>query len=94
MKRKIIILLILAISIVGAVFFFPCKLENDMCCLAELWSNISYEHHSLAGDHVHAMDPSDIVRRYVIPYGIFWWTSLGMGFWSLTYLINKRKNYH
>ena len=91
MKRKIVIVLILAISVIGAVVFFPYKLENDFCCLAELWSKINHEHHSHTGDHVHAIDPSELVRRYVFPYGVFWWSSLGMGFWSLTYIIKERK---
>lgn len=71
---KVIGMMLMALGVVGAVVFFPLRLDNGKTCLAhqyfvtESGYNGGYE---VTGDeHV-------LARNYVIPYGLFWWISLG-----------------
>ena len=71
-------ILLAIIGLAGAVFFFPMKFENGKTCLAQQYVGGEI---GGPGDNLMKLDHGhghDIAQDYIIPYGLIWWTSLGM----------------
>ena len=87
MKNQKTIILIFLISLIGFVLFFPVRFSDYDCCLGDLWT--------IFGNHFHA-DPQhhhgahgSLVQRYFFPFGILWWSSIALGYWSIRRLTKK-----
>lgn len=100
MTRKIVKeagILLAIIGLTGAVFFFPMKFEDGNTCLAQHYvgGEISGTgHHLMKFDHGHG---HDLAQEYIIPYGLIWWTSLGMlvfGLYLTRYKVDKQIQVH
>jgi hypothetical protein len=63
------------VSLAGGVLFFPLKINNaDTCLFQHKFSPCGATIDSTAGsDAVY----DTLIRRYLIPYGLLWWLSLG-----------------
>lgn len=74
MKKEFGMMFIL-LGLVGAALFFPLKLGEGKTCLVHQYFVGESDHdgwYAVAGDeHV-------LARTYVLPYGLLWWTSLGL----------------
>jgi len=82
-KEAWIIFVILGLS--GAVFFFPMKLDEGKTCLAQHY--ISVEASRM--DHIMSDHGHQLAQKYIIPYGLIWWSSLAMFAFGL-YLTRKK----
>jgi hypothetical protein len=101
-KVKFLILLLLIIGIAGSILFFPVNIKNRHTCLGhKLMNNQQQElnkldsdqnsmiHHTITSGH--EGHQSLLLQRYVYPFGIFWWLSLGTVF-GVIYLLFYRRN--
>jgi hypothetical protein len=100
-KRKhIFILSLLIIGIIGTVFFFPLPLGNhDTCFYHRLFSQTENHHPTESNttntSHIAAenMQHHDVLREYILPFGLFWWSSIGLTVLG-AYFLNKQSKYH
>ena len=98
-KIKFLMLLLLLIGIAGSILFFPVNINNRYTCLGD---KIVAHHQqrlneldSLEKDMIHHVNISGqsnhhdlLMQKYVYPFGIFWWLSLGvvsLGIYMLFY---------
>lgn len=90
-KGIILTFILLGVGIVGAVFFFPINFDDQYTCLYHRIFAPEYHHGfskepRLAGnaapvgeyhkDEQNEMLHSDLVKKYILPFGIIWWISL------------------
>ena len=80
-------MILIVLGLVGTVLLFPLKLDKGKTCLA---------HQYLVGESGHdgwyavAGNEHALARTYVVPYGLLWWTSLGLSGIGLYFLHLKR----
>lgn len=68
--RKIFLLIGMAVAVAGVVLFFPFNFSGEHTCL------LDHIVHAVAnGDTPHA-HPGELLGRYLIPYGLLWWSSI------------------
>lgn len=88
-RGMLLTLLLLSIGIMGAIFFFPINFNNQYTCL---YHRIFAPEHSnqlsneMTGpdetvgknqeDEIEEMMHSELVTKYVLPFGLMWWMSL------------------
>lgn len=87
MRTNSIKYLLLILSFAGFILFFPVHFSDDECCLGDTLSPLNLQYTLSSASH-HGAD--DLLHRYVFPFGLFWWTSIALGFWSLKQLITQR----
>ncbi len=62
------------VSLAGGVLFFPVKIDNaDTCLFQHRFSPCAEQVDSTAG----AATYDTLIHRYLIPYALLWWLSLG-----------------
>ena len=87
MKKRTILYSALVTGILGFFLFFPMKLCGD-CCLAEFLIHTPGPHCPLeSGSH---RGQHQMARHYVFPYGLLWWSSIGLLFWCRKRLTGQR----
>jgi hypothetical protein len=89
MTHKKIGVTLVFIGLVGALFFFPMKLENGRTCLAHQY--IRGEGFHKEGDTMIAHGHS-LAREYILPYGLVWWMSIGLAVTGFYFLRKKKTN--
>ena len=85
----ILMLILLSIGVVGGVLFFPVNFDNQYTCLYHRM--FVSEHHydtsnemantvNIDGNHhegeIDEMMHSELLDKYVLPFGLIWWISL------------------
>ncbi|OGC07431.1 hypothetical protein A2V82_10690 [candidate division KSB1 bacterium RBG_16_48_16] len=91
---KLKLYIVLGVSIIGFVVFFPFKVDDDNCCLGEAMSAAHPAHqqnHAHENMEQHKRDYHHLARQYVFPYGLLWWASILLGYWSVSRLYKERK---
>ena len=61
------------VALAGVILFFPINLSGEHTCL------LDYIVHAVAtasNEHAPHSHPGELLGRYLIPYGIFWWSSI------------------
>lgn len=89
-NRKIIIIALI-LGAIGTILFCPMKMESGATCL---FHRIKGAEIKYIPDHVHSMERSHLMlQRYLVPFGLAWWLSLGVFVLSLYQLkVLKRKS--
>lgn len=91
---RILIYLLILSGVVGTVLFFPINLGNEHTCLyhrifskengihpsTPRYSSISGSNNQVSQDRSqeHLVQQKQLLDKYVIPYGLSWWGSLGL----------------
>lgn len=61
----------LIIGLLGMVLFFPYKFHNGQTCIIDRWLNHPIQHETTISFETR-------LHRYVLPYGLLWWSSIGL----------------
>lgn len=69
-SNKILIFMTGVVAIAGLILFFPINFSGEHTCL------LDYIVHAAAGTDVPHSHPSQLLRQYIIPYGLLWWLSI------------------
>ena len=88
-KGALLTIALLSIGIIGGVFFFPINFDNQYTCLYHRIFAPEHDYHlsngmanakAIGGNHremeIEEMMHSELVAKYVLPYGLIWWISL------------------
>lgn len=70
---KISLSAVTIVAIAGVILLFPINLSGEHTCL------LDYVVHAVAtisDEHAPHSHPSELLGRYLIPYGILWWLSI------------------
>lgn len=78
--------LILLLGIAGAVLFFPVRIGGNHTCLYHRIIDAHPSYYSgngrLPTDTGHrdetAIDHSELLKHYLVPFGVLWWSSLSV----------------
>ena len=82
-KRYMIILLF---GLAGLIMFFPFNFKNGQTCMMDrLLNSPLYTRHDLTYE--------TRLHRYVVPYGLLWWGSIGLTAIFFNKIILLRKDY-
>lgn len=82
-KQKLAAIFALAGALLFIVLCFPFPIRRAHSCLLDWW---------LSGSQVVApANPWDLVRRYVMPYGLIWWAALAVAYVGVILLSNIRR---
>lgn len=74
-NRKIIIIALI-LGAIGTILFCPIKMESGDTCL---FHRIFGEDIKYIPDHVPSMEKAHLMlQRYLVPFGLVWWLSLGV----------------
>ena len=88
--RKYVNYIILSLSIICFILFFPVRFSHNQCCLGDVMSIVdvyhSEQHMLMDQDSAHRM-----LHRYLIPFGLLWWASIGAGYWGIKNLRMREK---
>jgi len=88
--RKQLIWIILIISALGGILFFPVNLNNEFTCLFHhIIESGGDKHTELVSVMGHGSE--ELLNQYLVPYGLFWWFSLGILALALIQLFRNRK---
>lgn len=76
-SSKLILRVMLAATAVvagiGVILFFPVSLSSEHTCLLDRAVHAAATASNPEASHEH---PSELLRHYLIPYGILWWVSI------------------
>ena len=61
------------LAMAGVILFFPFNFSDAHTCLFDLIVHAAATASNPAAEHTH---PSELLRRYLIPYGLLWWSSI------------------
>ena len=89
-NRKIIIIALI-LGAMGTILFCPMKMDSGETCLFHRFFGQDIKH---IPDHVPSMERAHLMlQRYLVPFGLAWWLSLGMLVLSMYQLkVLKRKS--
>ena len=87
--KKILQIFILLVGLIGFVLFCPAKLGSGHTCLFEHMTSRSL--YCGEGAHNHVDHGYEMARSYIIPYGLLWWASITIVWWSLYERVKKRR---
>lgn len=61
------------LAMAGVILFFPINFSDAHTCLFDLIVHAAVTVSSPEALHTHS---SELLRRYLIPYGLLWWSSI------------------
>jgi len=90
-SNKKIIIIALILGAMGTILFCPLKMESGETCL---FHRIFGQDINYIPDHVPSMERAHLMlQRYLVPFGLVWWLSLGVLVVSMYQLkVLKRKS--
>ena len=102
-KIKFLMLLFLIIGIAGSILFFPVNIKDRYTCLGHKLMNNQPQEFNKLDSHKNSMihptttsDQADhhnlLLQKYVYPFGIFWWLSVGVVSLGIYMLFYRRSN--
>ncbi len=71
--NKIFFVAAATLALAGMILFFPIKVSGDHTCLLDYIVHAAATASDANAPHTH---PSELLGRYLIPYGILWWLSI------------------
>lgn len=71
--RRIFLLIGMGVAMAGVILFFPMNFSNEHTCLLDLAVHAAATASHPEAPHDH---PSELLRHYLIPYGLLWWSSI------------------
>lgn len=71
-------------ALFGAVVFFPVNIGNTYTCLF---------HRLVVGEAAHSLPTAALLDRYIVPFGLLWWSSLFLSALTGYTLLKVRKRY-
>lgn len=97
-------LILLGIGIVGGIFFFPVNFNNQYTCLYHRIFAPGHSYHlsnrmggtgKIVGENheneIEEMMHSELVTKYILPFGLIWWISLIVAASAFFWLRNHRQ---
>ena len=86
-----IIIIALILSVMGTILFCPIKMKSGDTCI---FHRLFIKDMNYVPDHVPIMERSQLMlQRYLVPFGLVWWLSLGVLFLAMYQLKTlKRKS--
>ena len=89
-SNKKIIIMALILGSIGTLLFCPIKMESGDTCL---FHKISGKEAKYIPDHVPSVEKAHLMlHKYLVPFGLLWWFSVGVLALSLYQLkVLKRK---
>ena len=74
------------------MLFFPFRFNGEECCLNEFLSNAEWLHQHGVIEHTAGWksDYHHLLQKYIFPFGVFWWASIGLCYWSVMNLKKQR----
>ena len=60
-------------AIAGVILFFPFNFSDAHTCLFDVLVHAAASVSNPEAQHTHS---SELLRRYLIPYGLLWWSSI------------------
>ena len=86
--NKVITIFILLIGLIGLVIFFPIHFADNECCVAEVLAyKMNYAHKMHFNRDF--TDHHQLAKHYVVPFGLLWWSSIGLVYFNLKKLTIK-----
>jgi hypothetical protein len=94
------LLILLSIGILGSIFFFPINFNNQYTCLYH--RIFAPEHHnyevmgtddlvlSVKKNYENEEIHSELIKKYIVPFGFVWWSSLAIIVFAF-FLLNKER---
>ena len=71
-----IIIIALILSAIGTILFCPIKMKSGDTCL---FHRLFIEDMNYIPDHIASLERSQLMlQRYLVPFGLAWWFSLGV----------------
>jgi len=70
---KILLVIVAIIAVAGVILLFPVNFGNEHTCLLD---HITHAAATISDAHTPHEHPSELLRNYLIPYGILWWSSI------------------
>ena len=90
-SNKKIIIMALILGSLGTVLFCPIKMESGDTCL---FHRILEKETKYIPDKISSMEKAHLMlRRYLVPFGLIWWLSLGVLLLSLYQLKALKRKY-
>ncbi|MCI0693918.1 hypothetical protein L0337_18170 [candidate division KSB1 bacterium] len=71
--NKIFFAAAVTLALAGMILFFPINVSGDYTCLLDYIVHAAATVSDAHAPHTH---PSELLGRYLIPYGILWWLSI------------------
>lgn len=71
--HKILLLTGMGVAAAGVILFFPMNFSDEHTCLLDLVVHAAATASHPEAPHAH---PSEMLRHYLIPYGLLWWSSI------------------
>ncbi len=107
-KGMLLTLILLSMGIIGGVLFFPINFDNQYTCLYNRVFAPKH-HYELSNEMINSgtrveeyyeseideMMHSELVRKYILPFGLVWWFSLviiAFAFFWLKHLRHEEEN--
>jgi hypothetical protein len=75
-KYKTLILILLGLSILGVIFFFPVNIHNQYTCLYQRLFSQEHSYSPAEKTDVSQTQKEDLLHRYLSSFGFIWWGSL------------------
>jgi len=77
-------LVILLVGLLGCIMFFPFNFFNGQTCIVDRWLNSNLI-------SVTTVTYEARLHRYVVPYGLLWWGSIGLSalFFNKVFVLRK-----
>ncbi len=89
-KKKSLFRIILVLSVLGIILFFPLRYNGSDCCLGDGLSRLFLFNGAELKPH-HPGDAHQLMMHYVFPFGFLWWSSIALAYWSFKILTQKNQ---
>jgi hypothetical protein len=70
---KILLVAAAVFGIAGVILFFPMNFSNEHTCPLDLIVHAAATSADPEAPHAH---PGELLRHYLLPYGLLWWSSI------------------